>query len=123
MRLYHFTSKTAASSIAKEGLTKGVLILGALDHEHPIDQHCQWLVDRPTLGDTWLNKSYRNVMVVLDIPDDDPNILSPRRWRKLIRPLVAKGFWSIYTRPECDHWWLYHGEIPAEWIREIKEEA
>lgn len=123
MRLYHFTSKASASSIAREGLTKGVLILGALGPEHHINQHCQWLVDRKTLGDTWLNKSRRNVMVVLDIPDNDPNLLNPRRWKRLIRPLVAKGFWCCYTRPECDHWWLYHGEIPVEWIKEIKEEA
>ena len=124
MLLYHFTSRSAAESIAKEGLTKGVLVFGAFESEYRITQHCQWLVDRPTLGkDSWLNKSYRNVMFTVEIPDNDPKLMNPRRWRKLIRPIVGKGFWCCYTRPECNHWWLYHGEIPAEWIKGIKEEA
>ena len=121
MKLYHFTDKQSAESISKEGLTKGVLVSGSLERGLLLEQNFQWLVDRPTLGkNTWLEKSYRNVMITVEIPDKDPNLMNPRKWKKLIRPLVGAGFWICYSRPECNHWWLYKGKIPAEWIKEVE---
>ena len=121
MILYHFTDKESAKAIKEQGLTKGMLNLGPFGKEIKLIKNYQWLCDRPILGkDSMLEKRYRDVMIIISIPDGDKNLMSPRTWKKSIRSQVAPGWWNTYTQPESNHWWVYKGIIPPDWIVNVK---
>lgn len=126
MTLYHFTDRAAAESILREGLTKGMVCLGFDEEKEAVvflKQTCQWLTDLRSMKGTGLVESYRNVRLTVDIPEGDGNLLSPRQWRKLILPKVMKGYKGIYSMPVNNHFWLYTGTIPPEWIRDGQQMA
>lgn len=126
MRLYHYTNEHCARSILQKGITLGRLCLGEAGrmHGHAAFRYTkepyQWLTDFPDHMHG-LERSYRNWRVIVDIPDDDANLMSPREWKKAIRPMVHKGSWGMYTLPFNDHSWLYAGTIPPEWIAGVEE--
>lgn len=143
MRLWHFTAGCHLSSIMREGLTLGGVVLGewfkskapldvvARDQDRFIRRGWQWLTESDSWNQGWSPRPVRSV---------DGHECNRTEWRLSVR-IPTSGMsrlhsWeSVATRfgfddemltrfneaggvDECwSGWWLFEGPLPASWIK------
>lgn len=124
MTFYHFTANCFLKGIKRDGLTRGHM-LKSMDPPSFIP-HRQWITTNPEFDQSWLNPESKlpykrnEVRLTIDIPDHAMIYAKPWMQMKFLVPEVAKDL-SAFGDPE--NWWIYSGNIPAQWITKIDFEV
>ena len=119
MVLYHFCTDSTVKSILRRGITRGALALPTLTG-YALYNGWQWLTADPDPAhQSWatrfvIRESRTAWRLTVEIPDTELHRLYDRQRLALEYSGVPALFdgW-----PGSANWRVYHGQIPAKWIK------
>jgi hypothetical protein len=124
MKLYHFAPTYLLEGIQKNGLTKGTFPVIRKYGPMRLLGPCQWMTNDMDFN----NQSWATTRELIDYDRNDVRLMIsiPKSSRiRLVRACdFIKGFPEdsrhiVTDWPGSEHWYLYLGNIPSGWIREI----
>lgn len=131
MKLYHFTANHFVPEIKRSGLTLGMFPI--LDEHRNLVRMLdkwQWLTDeRRPEEQSWatsegLEYSRTETRLTIAIPKSHRHQLHKARDLPKYRWPFSESAWTIITEwPGSEHWYVYFGNVPSGWIREIEATA
>ncbi len=127
MKLYHFTASRFIPDIKRDGLTLGMFpLLDDYGRLNGFLKPCQWLTDnrRPEQQSWATNRSldYDRTEVRLTISIPKYHRMKLARAIEYVNSHHVAGSKGIVTDwPGHEHWYMYFGNIPRGWIREIEK--
>lgn len=112
MLLYHFTAREYLPAIRKQGL-----LYGDVPTSPTGGFNAPWLTSSPEVGQqtVWsLGSAYNKtgVRLTVDVPHGDPKLHSWLAWAAA----NEVPNWWLKALDSSPHWYIYTGQIPANWI-------
>lgn len=127
MELYHFTASRHLPLIRKQGLTIGGIstfnersqFVGLLRDTYI------WLTSDPSFSQDWENSNKANRLIKYDRTDWRITVEVPEsgnliKWTDCKGSVVNEStFYLLSAGFRFRDWWLYQGQIPKQWFKEI----
>lgn len=128
MILYHFTSKGLAKKIEQEGITLGGLYIPYQDQDI-VYKGFIWLTDDPRFNAQHWATNYTGLVgdrvggrFTVNLPD----AAFPWNYAALHIFQLSRDYLTAFNLAggsDGEHWYLWHGKIPREWIVERMERS
>jgi hypothetical protein len=117
--LYHFAPEHLIPAIKKEGLTEGVFPV-LKDEIWSLIPRCQWLTTEPDRRkQSWATRNliqYDRTAYRLTIRIPNNRLKKLRQAAEYIKTFPENQRGIIESFEGSDHWYIFFGKIPPQWI-------